>query len=158
MNKKYEQLKKVIQKAVPEIMELKMGCEVDVGWTTEPRQPHYVTVLRQLRSNTYAICNHLRNTDYRNEVKQIIEYKDNFDIRRAPLEEIFEILGRPIRLADVLYAIEQEYEDDENGITRATGDIPEIRGILGYWQFSRDNNLDNQSDECKEFLIKLLIK
>lgn len=87
--------------------ELKLGCEVDVGWTTEPRRSHYVTVLKVLRSNTYKICNLLRNTSYKGAVLDVIEYQDNFTIERTPLPEIFEILGTPPSMQRVMAFFEK---------------------------------------------------
>ena len=58
------------------------------------------------------------------------------------------IVERPIRLADVLAAIQNKQR-----VRRDTLDFAKETN----WNL-RDNNLDHQSDECKEFLIKLLVK
>jgi len=67
-------------------------------------------------------------------------------------------IDREIRLADVLLAI-----GNKSVGVDATGEIVIVkryddrRELVTTWNFA-DNNLDNQSDECKEFLIKLLVK
>ena len=74
-------------------------------------------------------------------------------------EEDFEEvdLSEIITLADVLYTIEQYFEDDKNGDAIPTGDIPEIKELLSYWQFSRNDNLDHQSKETIKFLEDILL-
>lgn len=57
---------------------------------------------------------------------------------------------RPIRLADVLLAMgSKKYMISNDGHTN----YAEL--TIDYWNL-KDDNLDNQSDECKEFLINLL--
>ena len=66
---------------------------------------------------------------------------------------------RPIRLADVLLAIKQSGDEYGYGVFE-NGNIywnKENNRTKTTWNL-KDNNLDNQSDECKEFLIKLLVK
>lgn len=58
-----------------------------------------------------------------------------------------------IRLADVLLAMVNKFYGDN---------IPKYEDYasqlcMGYWNL-KDDNLDNQSEECKKFLIKLLCK
>ena len=142
-----EKLKQVIQEANPEIMELKFGCEIKVLFDTgNPLPIHKVLGMnddKTIKTEQYSKLN---------------------------LQDI-KILGRPIRLADVLIAIQKnkeidrDYEwgvivsEDEN--LNGSVEIAHYEGkgfISGvYWNL-KDNNLDNQSNETKQFLINLLVK
>ncbi len=120
--KKYQQLKEVIQKSNPEIMELKHGCKVI--YADEMSEPGEVLLgMYEMNFEKTKVFNPYNKDDSGN---------------------LIEILGRPIRLADVLIVLEpsDNWKKDE---------------LLELWNL-KDNNLDNQSDECKEFLIKLLLK
>jgi len=130
--KNYNKLVKVIQAASPEIMELKLGCEV---------------MVRGIRED---------NPGCENDV--VIDGRIDKDNRiglgyfgQVPIEGC-EILGRPIRLADVLLAAEytKRYDDIINELLYS-----HQRGTM--WNL-KDNSLDNQSDETKQFLIDLLVK
>jgi len=130
-----EELKKVIQEAVPEIMELKFGCVVYfMGMPT-----------------TYL------NSLYVWAAKRPIEV--------CAEEEDIEILGRPIRLADVLLAMQDiwrtrynssEVSDKWKELAKAKeGEL--LYAIVFQWNL-KDDNLDHQSEETIEFLHKLLVK
>ncbi|HDY66718.1 MAG TPA: hypothetical protein ENH85_02885 [Candidatus Scalindua sp.] len=136
-----DKLKKVIQEANPEIMELNEGCEVIYGDEISDPSP----VLLGMYKMSF------------DETKVFNPYnKDDSGY-------LIEILGRPIRLADVLIAIEKanlEYPISiyaSGECYRSFGFEHDGKERLFDWN-SKDNNLDNQSDECKEFLIKLLVK
>ena len=139
----YEKLKQIIQAANPEIMELKFGCEVLM--------------------NQYLKCEY--DTLYENEIVKVgsdlwincsLYYK----------QHTFQSLGRPIRLADVLLAIQKKpginnVAIEEYGVWMQTdyegyGEIHDGDKRVK-WNFL-DDNLDHQSDECKLFLIELLAK
>lgn len=66
---------------------------------------------------------------------------------------------RFIRLADVLLAagnkITGDYWIEDNSLNFMDDDADDIGTILWGWNLS-DDNLDNQSDECKKFLTELL--
>jgi len=68
------------------------------------------------------------------------------------------IISHPIRLADVLLAI-----GNKSVGVDATGEIVRVkryddrRELVAQWKL-KDNNLDNQSNGCKAFLTKLLVK
>lgn len=126
---KYEELKRVIQEAVPEIMELKFGCEIGDG------EFNFI-IYRETKKNFWV-----KETNARGSIYQFPK----------PLK-ISIILGRPIRLADVLLTIKkrsskimQIYVSDQEVAT------------VSRWNLS-DDNLDNQSDETKMFLYQLLVK
>lgn len=140
----YEKLKEVIQQANPEIMELKFGCEVTFGGELHVviKQPDYYN-----KNELMTICG---------------QYIRDWEV----LPKGKEILGRPIRLADVLFtsAITKAIVSDYLIITDAGAFI--IGKALGgftvpetdiHWNL-KDDNLDHQSDETKQFLIDLLVK
>lgn len=114
----YEQLKAVIQTANPEIMELKFGCELEGGVTFISVNP---------KTNEYYIL-------AGNKILKRNEYR--------------KILGRPIRLADVLLASTLEWSNIYE-------DRYLLMNLLKLWNL-KDDNLDHQSEETKQFLIDLL--
>ena len=75
---------------------------------------------------------------------------------------------KPIRLADVLLAIDKsekrthkhifnEVKHIQDGI--GDGDTFRVLDYIAWFGWNwKDDNLDNQSNECKKFLIDLLIK
>ena len=143
--KKYQQLKEIIQKSNPEIMELKFGCKVEwIGPKTIFRvRDDIVNYLVKGEDNQWE----LGGKFHKNRIEKI--------------------LGRPIRLADVLLAISSLGDEktplpiwaiDMAGefFDQSSSDGSPIY-LDKVWNL-KDNNLDNQSDECKEFLIKLLAK
>ncbi|HZU32743.1 MAG TPA: hypothetical protein VFB79_16620 [Candidatus Angelobacter sp.] len=78
------------------------------------------------------------------------------------------IKGRPIRLADVLLTAGDELAvvGSQSGMACFLTWHPNtIKPKVGKWINDenilwslKDDNLDNQSDECKEFLINLLVR
>ena len=134
----YDKLKYIIQAANPEIMELKFGCEVKSHYSI----PSWITKI-------------LPNED---EYGQWVSVTDGFkdrDIQIAPSQ----ILGRPIRLADVLLAcgnkITLDYIINGNWLELIDYDDDEPKTVF-MWNL-KDDNLDHQSDETKQFLIDLLV-
>lgn len=127
----YDQLKKKIQEANPEIMELKFGCEVE--------DFSGVWKVIKIAHNGVLAWNGAG-------VHYIYKYK---------------ILGRPIRLADVLLAMDAKsntpeglHFPEENQVQ--TPALYIIGDVINRWNL-KDDNLDNQSQECKDFLINLLV-
>jgi len=91
-------------------------------------------------------CGHLkhRHRSYREFGK---------DCELCKCQNFLAVKGRPIRLADVLLAIQEfvgDLRDSDNGVSARALDV------LLLWNLS-DDALDHQSDECKEFLIGLLV-
>jgi hypothetical protein len=76
--------------------------------------------------------------------------KGNNTIYQGDLEAF--IIGRPIRLADVLLAVVKDFAYPYEGVA---GDIFASK-LCRLWNL-KDDNLDNQSEECKQFLINLLV-
>ncbi len=135
--KDYNKLKEVIQAANPEIMELKFGCEL--------KYPGYQTA---------TICGQQLNC-----WKVWCERQDEAAFKvvtpvQLEFSTVIHILGRPIRLSDVLVACNIKFKDEEE--LRSLWFIGKIRLILEYWSLI-DDNLDHQNDECKKFLIDLLV-
>jgi len=135
---KKEQLIKKIQESVPEIMELKFGCKVNLSG-------YYVTVIRLLESNNYTYNQHTKRKYI--GMQKIIEYSENFGVGRTPIGEITKIIGRDITLSDVLLALEVEHKDG--------CDYEWYRDeIVRLWN-KADNNLLNQSEETFNLLYKI---
>ena len=118
-----DQLKEVIQKANPEIMELKFGCEVDF----------------QGRKHVYSGIG-------RDGSKFFMDSYRGAELQTT-LPEGYTTLGRPIRLADVLLAVKRTPHVTEFSINEF---------VNFQWDLLNDN-LDNQSEETKQFLIDLLV-
>jgi hypothetical protein len=126
----YQKLKEVIQATNPEIMELKFGCEV---------------IYR-----TWPVPDFKRGFVFQKMDKSIgVLHKGRIPDFITPERDIWEILGRPIRLADVLFAC------GANHIISAPRSGGWIKAVVMHWNFL-DDNLDHQSDETKQFLIDLL--
>jgi hypothetical protein len=105
------------------ILDLKFGCEV-------------------LSSSTKFQFIHGNRVDY-------VIYNENFG-PSGPSTIIDKILGRPIRLADCLHAIEVNLRAGKEMIA-AMDNLVHL-----YW-FLENDNLDNQSEETKTFLIRKLV-
>lgn len=124
MTEHYNQLKSIIQKANPEIMELKFGCEI-----------------RGMGFYAYGLSDR-NNGDLVGYATSLGRFDGNLNND--------EILGRPIRLADVLLAIGEKW------VMVSNNSFPQqVVEVFNKWNL-RDDNLDHQSEECKHFLIDLL--
>ena len=142
----YDKLKKIIQESNPEIMELKEGCKVKFYFNVNLNNYEYSTITG-IKSDTVFTIDHFR--------KFINVHHGYYDKHL-----IKEVLGRPITLADVLIAIYKNIPDLS---------LCSYYGYEHYFEFHfdgekiftwnmKDNNLDNQSEETKQFLIDLLVK
>lgn len=147
----YQALKEVIQKANPEIMELKFGCEVLLK-DFEKDFPNYVGIYAGRRWNK----------EIDKEVDLVVHKKSGHR-HLVQMDKKYEILGRPIRLADVLLAIDQKYSDGNIRFVSDGGyfwnwDLETSPNEYGAIWNLKDDNLDNQSEETKSFLYELLCK
>ncbi len=127
-----QKLKDVIIKANPEIMELKFGCYFSGEGVSSG------LIVRMIDRFPFGFT-----ANYHHQGSGIMCRE--FNTRKIV------IIGRSIRLADVLLAM---------GIEAFVGSEKmqaNLNDIVVMWNL-KDNNLDNQSDECKEFLDKLLVK
>jgi hypothetical protein len=142
--KQTQEVKEKIIEAVPEIMELKFGCYISGNGLLNARvvggsggySPEY-DCIAVLRSGSRNI--------------ELINLNENY----------YEILGRPIQLADVLRAINAKDGNGEFYCIDAQGDFgeptPEGVAMFGVkWDLSKD--FDGQSDETKTFIYNILIK
>ena len=91
---KYEQLRQKIIEANPEIMELKFGCEVVPEIDTNEIMKVFKIGTGLFGTKVWVTCKDTMDTVY--------------------LPEELKIIGRSIRLADVLLALQKLADDDEN--------------------------------------------
>ncbi len=139
--------------ANPSILDLTFGCELyypSEGNTT-PDGKYWVTEVKD--GCVYCIARE--------------SYSKDYTPRRFAIEGNFEILGRPIHLADVLLAVEKQGDiliklnyDKTICIKRSES----VKGLTEWqitdsanWDLSK-NSLIDQSDETIEFISKLLEK
>lgn len=138
-NQKIETIRQACIKANPEIVELKFGCEVEtLNWgkvTITQNGDDYVE---------YILPDGTRG----DEDTQIYFEK-----------EIQNILGRPIRLADVLLAMEGKISNDSlslhSGGYRDFLWYQDEKIQINFWNLLKDS-LSDQSEETINFLYQLL--
>lgn len=136
----YEIIRNACIKANPQILELGFGCEVKC-------------IDKQLIHDYFMVGNGL---GYRGCVLWDIKEPNTpighkrFDNRFifSEKENMFEILGRPIRLADVLLAVQNNYEFFEEKYRR------DVVNLLDCWNLLKDNLADNP--QTWDFLAELL--
>ena len=174
MTKELKQLKAIIQKAVPEIMEVKFNCEIkgDINYIILDIEQGTAKggnfVRTHIASKKYPSINTVGEAVYEN--KNPHTYKDwekwvLESVKFGDLKDIdLEILGRPIQLADVLRAIQKNDEDypihidfffdrvEKLTITQAKGH-PIINKECN-WDLTQD--LDHQKPETIKFLLEIL--
>lgn len=150
------ELKKVIHQAVPEILELKFGCEM----LTPTKN---IVTLSHVEFHP-AGTSKFKDSDGEILEKPTKEYNDYICIKKDGgiyHYGIFgndKILGRHIRLADVLVAIgknKKSFMLREDGVIS----IPNFNysHSRGQWNLL-DDNLDHQSEPTKQFLYDVLVK
>lgn len=151
------ELKEVIIKANPEIKELKFGCRIEnvkVYSDITTRMEGYPDgiIIKDLRDPDHLYL----SVDSGDQQEYLI---------RADEKCEFEIIGRDIRLADVLLAMNADKENiwgyylDLNGKLVEEYEYEfgmELNPTNFQWNL-KDDNLDNQSEETKEFLYELLV-
>lgn len=164
---KYEELKSIIQQANPEIMELKMGCEVEIINALE-----YQSEVQWWVVSKTSICK--KHKKWREECYSEEDGCEIFDgaviiggndegywEEKLNVEKI-KSLGRPIRLSDVLLAIYKKSPSNKTRITvESDGQFIRYNPLINQrfaeaWWNLKDDNLDSQSKETKQFLIELL--
>ena len=131
---KYSKLKKIIQKANPDIMKLKFGCRIV---TNQYKQFGIATLIKEDKIAG-------DNGDWNVLISGCIMYQNEKD---------FKVIGRPIRLTDIFLALEKNsiynvcYSISGQGDNYSTN-IP--------WKIE-DDDLDHQSDKTKRILYNLLV-
>lgn len=176
MNEKYDQLKSVIQAANPEIMELKFGCEVEMH-DRDFAEPGYGITGNEMGKGVVIEFSPggpvAESNDEYDDSARVYSYSwgivksiDGLNTDEPGGEDFYIILGRPIRLADVLLAIDKarknifvrhdgvlfKWERFNEGGSGHHG----VESTYVEWNI-KDDNLDNQSEETKQFLINLLV-
>ena len=172
-NKDYQKLKDIICETNSDIRELKFGCEIVVSHpefrnlikdTINSNIKHTMEMARMEKMQDYFGDTYFITNGFATNKKERL-------LGRKNSENIFiieSILGRPIRLADVLLALGKN--EGINIFCDGKGQLVKIRGsnVRGWkmtdiwataivpWNL-KDNNLDNQSDPTKKFLIDLLV-
>lgn len=122
--------------ANPDIIELKFGCEIEVSDDFIPYP--IVTYMREIGASK-------KDGAYEWEGMR------NGTIWTRRKSEILKILGRPIRLADVLHGIQDA--GFRKGIVTTTD--KQIESIIWKWNLLQDD-LSLQTEETKAILAELL--
>lgn len=148
----YEKLKAVIQQAVPSIMDLKFGCEVE----------HFL--------KGTAVILKVHQYEGESDCYDVAYYRlPEMIVERTPFNN-WKILGRPIRLSDVLVAIYKMRNSKESVFVRQDGVIfrwekfteggDGHHGVVStYVEWNLlDDDLNHQSEETLKFLTELLCK
>ena len=139
----YEKLRKIIVDAVPEIMDLKAGCFVDLGPCGIKEVIHTWSDDIHKGKKSVFTC--------------IFENSNGFcGVQHMQKKNIVKTLGRRITFIDVMSAIQK------NGGPESDSWQFYIEDVL-YIGFKRDGaflwdmrqSLSDQSDECGEFLLQL---
>lgn len=150
---KQREIKEVIIKANPSIMDLVFGCELE-----RPDSNRYYKVIEDIgfASNSKRVWVNsvpFGSMDIAREVEK--------DEILAGNGETWKIIGRPIRLADVLLALSLNYAFDKNdwsySIIQNEWEFVDEDGTTQFMWNLKDDNFDNQSEETKEFLHELLV-
>src|SRR3990167_3695415 len=124
---------------VPEIMELKFGCEVLIGGFTKPHSQ--VKIVEFLQSEL------------------LFDYIENGHHWRTDKNDIREILGSPIGIREVLLAIQNHgnktVDSMELQLSYGTLHLKTKNGGFAKWNLEKDN-LNEQSSETIELLATIL--
>ena len=143
MENKIQEIKEVIWKANPSILELKFGCRVKIKGLSE--EFIIIDVHTDITGKNW-------NFVVRKSLNQQM-------FREVRVEEIkkYVILGRPIHLSDVLLAIDKTYKGRENHDLFMDGLILENMTTEGKTWNLHDDDLSHQSEETINFLHKILV-
>lgn len=130
-----EELKKVIQSANPEIMELKFGC-----------------VVKKINSNSPRIIVGVG--------EKFLYLKHGNGATSYRKEDVLIVIGRPITLADVLISTNNSLYDVS--LIKGNNDCLLIGHrdleLSKFVKWNLKETLEGQSPECIDFLKKLLVK
>ena len=142
MNKE-QQLREAIIKAVPEIMELKLGCKV-----------------KDIFGKDCRYCGHRTDDESEHREFQVLDYDGILgEIEENDFNGV--IIGRPITLADVLRAIDKTDLTKTKQYVEEKWTMPEFAGhivlkLIDMWDLTKD--YDNQPQPVKDFLYNLLVE
>lgn len=137
-----QKIREIIIKSNPEIVKLKRGCKIE--WRAKN-----VILIGVILNKNYA-GNFLIDTGFTSGNTTTIK-KD----------KIREIIGRPIRLSDVMETIHIKtnvnYAIDIFGYFLIESQMGNYKTIYSTKSWNlEDDNLDNQSKECIDFIHKIL--
>lgn len=126
---KYEKLKTFIRKSNPNTLDLNFGCKL----------------LRKKGGDTYMV---ISDKGFARDEKVIWITSYPFGSMTVEIEKIgvgkdFEIIGQPIRLADVTLALSKMYQTQSFNFLR----------VVAFWDLKNDD-LDSQNEECLIFLYE----
>lgn len=152
MNKTQEEkiaeIRKACVAANGDIMKLQFGCEVEIKEGVEvpswPGATQKATLIAPFKAK--IICNY-----YYGDLEYLFAAKDecSFDLNQVK----YAVLGRPIRLADVVLALEFKLMGKFKTVSFAQAQ-PILETCM-MWLKGKDN-LRDQSPECIDFLYSLL--
>lgn len=151
---KPDPIKAKIQELVPEVMELKFGCEILLG----------INPKIKARVVCYWVGNKKEILTYNffGSVVDIETRSISFNKGEA-LSHIVEILGSPITFAVVLRAIEASLKGSSKWLDvgmsgQFTGNFFDWEyGEVYFWDLEHDN-FDDQSQPTKDFIGSLILK
>lgn len=137
MKSTLEIIREKVIEVVPEILELKFGCRVSITSEIDGERAEIVI------DNSYEVNTAEKENLYQKET--------------GNTERIYEIIGRPIQLADVLRVIDKI----DTHCIRTDGDFlkfdEDYKRYISFgvwWDLSKP--LEEQSEEVLEFLVQLL--
>jgi len=139
-----QELKKEIQKAVPEIMELKEGCLLWNTYQTPDIGCGYNFVRQQGESMLVRTPQHWKKGGGQ---------RASVDTKKSNGDYVFITLGRPITLEDVLVALELDFESKSN-LKRKYSETT-ILWLVKHWQLNTP--LEEQEEKTIDFLHDLLV-
>lgn len=154
--KQIEHIRKACIEANPEIVELKFGCEIE--------QPLKSAGYRVGRIASFS------GSDDGTDTTSYYHVMFGMSVDKVYVNE-FKIIGRPIRLSDVLLAVKQEDLNLENKFKKDYKGHPPIKYKIFYqfmqsitkyeidggefWNL-KDDNLEHQTPETIAFIFNLL--
>lgn len=130
-----EKVKFVREKCIeanPEIVELKFGCEIE----------------HPIGSKKGIIISHSLTLRAKQDMFLVLKKGSTFYLVK---HAITKIIGRPIRLADILLALQEEDGKEWN---IRIGSVGVYKVVAAY--NLRDDNFDHQTNEMKEFIWEIL--
>ncbi len=148
--------------ANPAIVELKFGCQVELRDEDFTRTTYIGGVGKCTKHKKSSTCNEDCNIEsalwlavVEDDPKELYEPKE-WTIEKSSTD-LYEILGRPIRLADVLLALgETDWHIGQHGrFFKWSRSLEEMIGQPVSWTL-RVDDLEKQSEETINFLYELL--
>lgn len=157
---KLEAVRKACIKANPEIVELKFGCEFyqkhrKTGEVLSDAVYVFVGRGIDVRETSFCLTNR-----YAGDAIGCYDGYASYEVQSEKnMAGYIEIIGRPIRLADVLLALNRKSNTSGYWAVDTTGawlDMRKsVRHIMSEWNLRKDS-LDEQSEETISFLYELL--